>query len=145
MVLTLLAKPIAIHMRISPVEIWKPSLKRLFSGLCLALSHLSLGLQVGFHKLFEKFIGRGRSEGSWSRSRSRSTRNNGCRSGSRSAAAVGRSSSKLIFTGRWGVTVRTAASTCPGYLIGWEGRSKGKLLLLSNGLADPLGLELLEL
>lgn len=61
MVLILLAKPIAIYVRIALIKVWKPSLEGLFLELCLTLSRLSLGLQIGLHELFEKLIGR-----SWS-------------------------------------------------------------------------------
>ena len=57
-VFILLAKPIAIHMKIASVEIWKPSLEGLILRLCFALSWLSLKIYINFYELFEKFIGR---------------------------------------------------------------------------------------
>lgn len=57
-VFILLAKPIAIHVKITLVKIWKPNLEGLILRLCFALSWLSLKIHINLYELFEKLIGR---------------------------------------------------------------------------------------
>lgn len=62
MILTLLTKMVAVHVRLPGVQLREPGLERLFLRLRLGRSRgLNLGLQIGLHKLFEQLVGGGRS------------------------------------------------------------------------------------
>ena len=134
MIFTLLAEVVAVHMRFTIIYIRHLSFKGLFALLWRLARHL-VRLQVSLHESFEQFIGRGRSG-------SRSPRDSRGMSGSIAAFGGGSwwTSCELIFTAWRRVTARTATRAWSGHSLveRWE-------LLLPNGLADPLGLELLEL
>ena len=142
MIFALLAEVVAVHMRYTIIYIQHLGFKGLFA-LYARLAKSLVRFQVSLHKSFDQFIGR-RWSGSRGRSggRSRSPEDSQGRSGS--IAAFGRgslwTSCKLILIFWRRVTVKAAASARSGYSLvkRWE-------LFLPNGLANPLGLELLEL
>ena len=140
MVLTLLTKVIAIHVRFSRIGLRGSSLKWSFSRLCLCLSLRRLHEHL--HEFGEEVLGGGRNK-KWSRSLRRG------RSLGRSLIAPGVESSDWALAGElilfpsgigWRVDARAPSSTRP-----WSHCDGDLIVILPNGLADPLGIELLEL
>ena len=129
MVLTLLTETIVVYVWVPVVEVGKTSFEGLSLRLCLYRSE-SFGLQVGHHKLFKQFIGNSRS-GNRSIWRSHTT----CYgSPFRVYRLIWLAGADCAW---WNVFSRAQASC---HLCGIESNWASP-----NGLADPLGLEQLEL
>ena len=134
MVLTLLTKVVAFHVGLTPIGLrgpsfyWALSRLRWYLSLCCLYEHL--------HEFCKEVFGGGRNE-KWS----------GSLWGSRSLVATSIGSSalgagKLILL--CGVNGRIDARPPLGSARSWS-HCKGLIMILPNGLADPLGVELLEL
>ena len=174
MVLALLAEPIAIHVWITIVKVWKPSLEGPFLWFQCWRRHLALGLLLALNEWFQsQFSGflqvrigifghklggsrkRSRS-GSWYTWHNESwyTWHSGSVRGSVTIidGSSLSGSSKFIFTCGRKVPTRAPSSTRSGHCDGGIGSSNERskvakvlLFVLLNRLADPLGLKLLEL
>ena len=140
MVLILLTKVIAIHVRFPGIGLRGSSLKWSFSRLCLYLSLRCLHEHLT--KFGEEVFGGGRNK-RWNKSLQRG------RSLGRSLIAPGVESSDwaladelILFPSEigWRVDARAPSSTRP-----WSHCDGDLIVIFPNGLADPLGMELLEL
>ena len=157
-IFALLTEVVAIHVRFFIVHIWYFSLE---GSLALRWrpTRSWVQLQVGPHELFEQFIRRGRSQsGNWSENqrgnqfetRGRVTKRSGRGTTWMRASNGARVPGKLIFHKVNKKEVSTGgtprAEISKSHFGGWlKIRSVNELDILLNGLADPLGMKLLEL
>ena len=130
-IFTLVAEVVAVHVWFTIIYIRYFSFKGLYAILWKLASSL-VRLQVSLHESFELFIDRERSE-------SRSPIDSREMSGSIATFGGGSWWNFFIFIARKRVMAKTTASAWSGHSLveRWEH-------FLLNGLADPLGLELLE-
>ena len=138
MVLTLLTKVTAIHVRFFWIGLWGSSLKWLFLRLCLLLVS-SLGwFYKCLHKFREKVLGGENKRWSKSLRRGRSLVATGIWS---SCWALGASKLILLSSG----IGRRIVTRAPLSTRFWSHCNGALIVILPNGLADLLGMELLEL